>query len=83
MFVAIQLYQKHRSHAIYLSNDIEFSRFIGSFTNAKFKLLRLLGLKHYSPLAIVKKTRGLQNDDFYWMRFKGDTVTWDEIKLKD
>lgn len=47
------------------------------------ELLKLLGLKHYSPLAIVKKTRGLQNDDFYWMRFKGDTVMWDEIKLRD
>lgn len=47
------------------------------------ELLRLLELKHYVPLAIVKKTRGLQNDDFYWVRFKGDTATWDDIKIRD
>lgn len=50
--------------------------------NAK-DLLKALGLKHYTPLGIVKKTRGLQNDDFYWLRFKGDNAKWDDIKLRD
>ncbi|MBF8984878.1 hypothetical protein IZY60_15155 [Lutibacter sp. B2] len=47
------------------------------------ELLELLELKHYNPIAIVKKTRGLQNDDFYWIRFTDDTATWNEIKLRD
>ena len=46
-------------------------------------LLKLLGLKYYSPLGIVRKTRGQQNDDFYWVRFAGDTVSYQDIKLRD
>ena len=46
------------------------------------ELLRLLGLSSYNPLAIVRKTRGQQFDDFYWIRFEGDTVDYEDIKLR-
>lgn len=48
----------------------------------KDKILKALGLKHYIPLAIVRKTRGLCYDDFYWVRFRGDTVTYNDIKIR-
>lgn len=46
-------------------------------------LLKHLGLDYYTPLGIVKKTRGLQNDDFYWIKFKGDNAEWKDIKLRE
>lgn len=47
------------------------------------QLLEDLGLPVYSPYHICLKTRGRQWDDFYWIKFKGDTATFDEIKLRD
>lgn len=47
------------------------------------KLLKSLGLTVYNPYLICMKTRGRLWDDFYWIRFRGDTVTYDEIKLRD
>ena len=49
----------------------------------KEQLLQDLGLKTYSPLAIVKKTHGLQFEDYYWVRFQGEGVCYDDIKIRD
>lgn len=47
------------------------------------QLLDYLGLEFYDPYAIVLRTRGQQNDDFYWLRFKGDTTDYNSIKFRD
>jgi hypothetical protein len=47
------------------------------------QLLEDLGLVYYSPLAIVRKTHGIQFDDFTWVRFKGETIRYDDIKIRD
>jgi len=47
------------------------------------QLLGDLGLTHYNPYDICRKTRGLQWDDYYWVRFKGDTADYEDIKLRD
>lgn len=49
--------------------------------NAK-QLLEYLGLTEYSVLAIVMKTRGVQNDDFYWIRVEGDMTKWEDIRIR-
>lgn len=47
------------------------------------ELLDHLGLDSYDPYEIAKKTRGQQWDDFNWVRFKGDTVEYKDIKLRN
>lgn len=49
----------------------------------KDQLLDDLGLKVYSPLAIIKKTHGLQHEDYYWVRFKGEELNYSDIKIRD
>ena len=49
----------------------------------KDQLLQDLGLRTYSPLSIVKKTHGLQFEDYYWVRFQGERLCYDDIKIRD
>jgi len=50
--------------------------------NAK-ELLGDLELHTYDPLDIIMRTRGRQWDDFNWILFEGDGVTYEDIKLRD
>lgn len=65
-----------------LNHFFESRCFPRTRANAK-EILKQLGLSYYTPLGIVRKTYGLQLDDFYWIRFKGEEVQWDSIKLRD
>lgn len=47
------------------------------------QLLRDLGLSYYDPIAIVQKTHGLMFDDYIWVRFKGENISYDDIKIRD
>lgn len=46
------------------------------------ELLNKWGLEVYDPVGICKATRGLMWDDFLWIRFEGDDVTYDDIKIR-
>lgn len=46
------------------------------------QLLKELGLDIYDPLSIVLKTHGQQYDDYYWLKFEGAEVDWDDIKMR-
>ncbi|MGJ9382854.1 hypothetical protein [Salipaludibacillus sp. CF4.18] len=47
------------------------------------QLLTDLGLEHYSTIAIVKKTHGLQFDDFTWIRFNEEDIAYGDLKIRD
>lgn len=47
------------------------------------QILKVLELDFYDPYLIAQKTRGQLWDDFYWIRFEGDTVTYEDIKLRN
>lgn len=47
------------------------------------EVLNLLGLTYYRPLDIVRKTHGVQWDDFMWIRFKGEDLTFEDVKVRD
>lgn len=46
------------------------------------ELLTALGLQTYDVIAITKKTHGLMMDDFLWLRYSGERVTYDDIKIR-
>lgn len=45
--------------------------------------LAYLGLTEYDPWEIVKKTHGVMFEDFIWVRFEGEKLTWDDVKIRD
>ena len=48
------------------------------------QLLRDLGLDHYTPLGIVRKTHGRQLEDYCWIKFEGEDLDYErDIKLRD
>lgn len=47
------------------------------------ELLEYLGLEFYDPWAIIEKTHGLIIEDYYWIRFKGEDLNYDDIKIRD
>ena len=48
------------------------------------QLLADLGLDHYSPLEIVRKTHGRQLEDYCWIKFDGEDLDYErDIKLRD
>lgn len=42
-----------------------------------------LGIDYYDPLAFLKKMHGVSHDDPMWVRFKGETLTYDDVKVRD
>ena len=46
------------------------------------QLLKDLGLRFYDPLAIVRKTKGIMSDDYMWLRFDGEEVEYNDIRLR-
>lgn len=42
-----------------------------------------LGLEEYNPYEIVKITHGVMWEDFQWIRFPGEKVSWKDVKLRD
>lgn len=47
------------------------------------ELLHKLGLKTYHPLDIIRKTHGLMRNDFVWIRFQGENLKYDDIKIRN
>lgn len=45
-------------------------------------LLKMLGLIYYSPVDIVRKTHGVMMEDFIWIRFKGENLTFKDINIR-
>jgi hypothetical protein len=43
-------------------------------------LLECLGLDYYNPFEIVKKTHGFLQDDFIWVRFEGEDLSWEDVR---
>lgn len=42
-------------------------------------ILKKLGLTHYDPLEIVKKTHGVSYNDFLWFQFDGERLFWKDV----
>jgi len=45
--------------------------------------LSSLGLEEYNPWEIVKHTHAVMWEDYLWIKFPDEDVTWDEAKVRD
>ena len=48
----------------------------------KNELIRLLGLDFFDPASIVAKTHGVMWEDFHWIRFADEEVSWNDVRLR-
>lgn len=39
-------------------------------------------LKEYNVIDILKITHGVDIDDFSWIKFKGEDITWKDVKVR-
>lgn len=47
------------------------------------EMLDYIGLKEYNLFEIFKRMHGMDRDDFEWCRFAGETVTYEDVKVRD
>ena len=45
----------------------------------KKEILDILGLEDYNPINITKKTHGRMMHDFFWIKWNGEALTWEDI----
>ncbi len=45
-------------------------------------ILKLLGLEHYEPYEIVKRTHGVSANDHIWIRFPGEKLTYEDVSVR-
>lgn len=43
------------------------------------ELLKKIGVPFYDPLEIVKKTHGVSYNDFLWIQFHGEYLSWKDV----
>ena len=45
-------------------------------------LLKGLKIDRYDPDAIVRKTHGVMNDDFVWLRYPGEKIEFKDVRVR-
>lgn len=45
-------------------------------------ILRKFGLKEYNAYAMCKKSHALSMSDYIWIRFEGEDINYDNIKIR-
>lgn len=40
------------------------------------------GLKEYSPYEFCRKTHGVSTNDFFWIRWKGEDLKWNDVRVR-
>lgn len=44
--------------------------------------LKDLGLSEYNPWEIIKKTHGIMWEDSLWIRFDGENIAWEDVRIR-
>ena len=47
------------------------------------KLLDFFGVEEYNVYDIARATHGVSVRDFFWMEFPGESLTWEEVKVRE
>ena len=46
------------------------------------KILAAHGLTENNPYEWCRKTHGVMYNDFWWIKFPGETIKWDDVKVR-
>lgn len=44
--------------------------------------LQVCGLSEYNPYEIIKVTHGVMWEDFLWIKFPGEDITWEDVRVR-
>lgn len=47
------------------------------------ELLAHIGLTEYNILGIIRKTHGLMRNDYTWIRFSDENISYNDIKIRE
>lgn len=50
--------------------------------DGKERILEALGLESYNIWDILEIKHGVMYDDFVWIRFKGEELCWDDVRIR-
>lgn len=48
----------------------------------KAEMLKSLNVAFYDPALIVRATHGVMNDDYVWLRFPGETISFKDVQVR-
>lgn len=46
------------------------------------EILASLGLDHYDMIDILRKTHGVSYDDFTWIKFEGENISYKDVRVR-
>lgn len=46
------------------------------------EILSQAGLTYNNPWKWMKITHGVTYEDFFWIRFPGETITWEDVRVR-
>ncbi len=46
-------------------------------------ILHSVGLETNNPYEWIKISHGVTYEDFFWIRFEGESITWNDVKVRD
>lgn len=47
------------------------------------EILKIYGLSTYDVIEILKKTHGLSQNDYFWIKFEGENISYDDVKIRE
>ena len=56
---------------------------VGMWECAAYFMSADSSVSEYNPWEIVKKTHGVMFEDFIWVRFEGEALVWEDVKIRD
>lgn len=80
--IVVQLWYEGRRKTIKDIYELLESRCFDRGRPDRGRLLKLLGLEEYDPIAITKVTKGFMVADNLWIRYDGDTTDYYEFRKK-
>ncbi len=46
------------------------------------EILEVMGLSWNSPYDFCRKTHGVTWEDFFWIRYDGEDITWEDVRVR-
>lgn len=46
------------------------------------EILNAMNLDEYNPWKMIRITHGVDWDDFYWIRFEGEKIKWEDVRVR-
>jgi len=76
-----QLFYKGRIDRERIYNFVKSRCFEPNRADIK-EILKEMNLEEYNPWEMIKITHGVDWDDFYWIRFEGEDLTWEDVRVR-